>query len=449
MIVTAAAVLVSSCSRLSVTSEPAGAAVLWSPNGYDSWQPWPPRAWDEKGVPPEDGGKAPTTPLRETGVYGDTVWVTVEKPGYYRPLPKAAQLYALQNATLEFSLEETPEALAARMRTDGFVSWKGEWVRPEEHDLVEYGGVWMAQSQAHRLSQIAAGMVEYEGEWLTKDQAAARFEAKQLAQGLVLFKDRWVAPEAKAEEEAIDESVAGYRASNPQPLDLPKVVGPVEGTIAQIQLLNSTDRQVRVMMSGPQSREFILTPYSSVGLAANERVRILPGRYEVVVVPERTLAESSAQHEDSELVALRESAEPRYLEVALAEGFQYLINYDIKSAFGDGPMGDYQAVEPKFPIEAPVIEIPEFEMPERPQRGRGPGAGGTPGAFTPGAGGAGRQRPAGVGGESSTPGAGREGGGQRPSTGTEGGSGRAQEAPAAQPDGESTAKPDAAAKSDS
>lgn len=421
-----AALAATGCSRLEVVSEPQGAAVLWSADGLDNWQPWPPRAWSDESASGEAAAQrnasGPATPLKDTGVYGDTVWITVQKDGYFRPLPRAAQLYALRREKLVFDLRETPDAYAARRQAEGFVLWRGEWVKPEDHGLAQFADVWMTKEDAFEREQIAKGLVQHAGEWMTREQAAARFADEQRAKGLVEFKNRWIEPAAKMAEEAIDAELDTLAATDPKGLALPRVIGPVEGTVSQLQVLNSTSRGIRFVMSGPQSREFRIPPYSSVGLSSEDRLRIEPGRYELAVMPQAGLEAEGAEASTAR-VAPEEAYETLYVEAVLAAGFQYLVNYDVESGFGEGSVDEYKPQEPVLPIEPPTIEIPEIELPqERPRRGPG-GAGrqggGMPGGMRPGGaeGGTGGQAPAGGSGQGGQPPRQREGGGQRPSGG--------------------------------
>ena len=112
--------LVQGCSSLRVESDPPGARVLWSRTGLEPFHPWPPNSWEYW-----NDSSGNTTPFFARGVYGDAVFVTVEKEGFRRPLPKPVQLYAWQGGEVSFELDELPEHYAERMRTEGRILYRG------------------------------------------------------------------------------------------------------------------------------------------------------------------------------------------------------------------------------------------------------------------------------------------------------------------------------------
>lgn len=363
------------CSHVTIESDPPGAAIYWSPNGVDDWRPWPPRAWSGEPVP------APLTPIRQSGSYSDTVWVTVEMDGYYRPLPQSVQIYPLRREKARFELEPTPEYAAARRRAEGFVRYRGEWVRPEDANLVEFQGAWMTEDEAFRLRQIAAGLVEYEGEWVTPEVRDTRFAEAQRARGLQLFKDRWMTPEAMAAETRIDEEVARIATSGPASLEAPKVVGRIDDPVSRVRLLNLTSGPVRFLVSGPTSREALLGPYEP---QMADGLVLEPGMYRVAAVPvarDASAATTAAQISDDVRASLAADLELpiMYLEQPLAPGFQYQYTFDGGMNLELGEMREYQTPDIQLPDDLPTIVEPDIQVPEqeRPQRGGPPaGAGG-------------------------------------------------------------------------
>lgn len=362
----------SACATtLRVDSEPEGATVLWSPDGTGDWRPWPPRAWGSEPDEPY------TTPFRSRGSYGDTVWITVEKDGYYRPLPKAVQLYSTRREAVEFELAETPAAYAARMQQSGFVLHRGEWVDPVEEGLEEVGGVWLGAEDAFAMRQRAQGLVEFEGEWLTPAEREERYAERQRARGLVEFKGRWVSPAARAEEQEIDRQVRELAQDEtaPLPLEPPRVVGRIDASDAQIQLVNSTSVPVRFLFSGPMSRSVVVAPYGT-----ESTIILPPGRYSMAVVPlPVTLPVGQFTTPAVPEIVRREAMmQPYYLEHPVAEGFKYILGFDAGGRLDIGDLQEYQMQEPELPIEIPEIEIPEIQLPEReqPQRRRPPGGAG-------------------------------------------------------------------------
>ncbi len=270
----ALAVVFTSCTRLAVDSTPPDARVLWSPTGVDGWRPWPPAAWKEN---TPSLGDAPTTPLRTNGTYGDTIWITVEKDGYHRPLPQTAQLYAFRREHLSFDLVETAEARATRLAAEGLVSYQGQWVDPKAYNLVQVDGVWIGHDEAERLENEAKGLVLYNNEWMTPDKRDERERADMEAKGLVFFKDRWVSPEVRAEEQRLDALMDVIANSDHASLSLPRVVGRVDAPDARLEFINESTTDVRFVLSGPQTREIVILAQSKSDTAWS----VLPGRYRI------------------------------------------------------------------------------------------------------------------------------------------------------------------------
>jgi hypothetical protein len=399
-----------SCARLKVESDPTDARVMWSPSGTADWRPWPPRGLDTM-----SGTENPATPMTSYGRYNNSFWITVEKDGYFRPLPQVAQLYSFRRQKLHFTLLETPETTSARMRAEGFVFFDGDWVKPEEMDLAQFEGVWMRREEAFEKEQLAAGLVPYEGEWLTSEEYATRFEADQRARGFVPFKNRWMTTEEMESEQRIDAEVAELEAMNLRYLDSPKVIGRVDSRDARVQLFNTTSRAIRFLISGPMSREFTLDSYESYGVTPATRLFFPPGRYTVAVVPMESSAIDSLATEGIGREVLddtRADYPTMLLETPLAMGFHYLFGYTGGADVSLDDEQQYQLETPELPPNLPTIEIPDVRLPEprRPQGGPpggprqgGPGmpgggrqGGGPPGGGAPGGGrgGAAPERPA-------------------------------------------------------
>ncbi|MBX3729615.1 MAG: hypothetical protein KF858_10560, partial [Candidatus Sumerlaeia bacterium] len=372
------ALLATGCARLEVTSQPADARVVWSPTADEGdWRPWPPRAWDASAV-----STGVVTPLKSRGRYGDAIWIRVEKDGYFAPLPQPVQLYMFRDEKVHFDLKETPATYASRMQAQGLVLWRGEWVRPQDHNLVEHRGVWMLADEAEALEMTAKGLVRYGGEWLTREEYGRRFAADQLAAGLVLHKDRWVSPEVKAAEEAVDARVANVRSNQSNPLEAPKVIGRIDSSDSELQVVNSTSRTARVLFSGPQSRELLVEPYQTY-----TRLFLPAGRYEIVAQPATEApsvlpSESQDPREQSiipQLIQREGRMVPFYVEHPLAGGYKYLLTYDGGLTVDFGRAEDYRIPTPTLPSDLPTIEVPEVDLPDRrPQPGQRPG-GGAPG----------------------------------------------------------------------
>ncbi len=256
--------------------------MLWSPDGGAPWRPWPPLGWSEKALLPRDQATTVTTPLRETGPWGDYVFISVRMPGYYDPRPQLAPLYILKTTRLRFDLQETPEHFAACQRAAGLVPYRGEWVNPQERGLEEFEGEWMLPDEALARRMKAKGYHQLDGRWLAPAEYEAAFSAQQRSRGLVPFKGRWMGPGDAARERLVDEAVASLEAMRPGELQPPKVLGRVEKrtSLAGLSLINPGVAPVRWLISGPSSQWLDLAP-GQVVLAPE--LQLLPGRYTIVV----------------------------------------------------------------------------------------------------------------------------------------------------------------------
>lgn len=403
LIATTAFGMTTGCSRLVVESQPEGATILWSVDGSEPYRPWPPNSWEWRTtagnrISQQDTGNAdvsaapttPATPLNATGVFGDTIFVTVEKDGYRRPLPKAVQLYSWRNERISFELEELPERIAERMMAEGFLLYRGEWVDPEVAGVEKYNGIVMPKEQAFRLRQLAAGLVEYEGEWMSPEDAEAAEERDMLAQGMVRLKGRWVSEEVYDMETSIDEKVASIREDKVYAdLTPPRIMERTNLAAAEIQLTNSTGQQVEFLFSGPYSRSFTLLPYQSAGFSATERIALPAGTYDIVAIPTgldargRDLREVLGGSSNVDAVMLR--TEPAWAEWPLASGTRYSFNFGGSEEELREGLETFEMPEPEMRIQPPQFEIPESRAPQRPQRGQGQrpqGGGPPPGAGT-------------------------------------------------------------------
>jgi hypothetical protein len=320
------------CARLAVESDPSGADVLWSPNGLSPWRAWPPQHW---AIGEPDTGTTPTTPLRDSGPAGEYLFVTVDKPGYYRPRPRLAGLRRFRTVPLEFELKETPEHFADRQLAAGLVPYRGEWVAPEAFGLVEYQGEWMPEAERVARINREKGLVEFEGKWVTRETYESLYAERQRERGLVEYKSRWVTPSQRATEEAIDRAVKQVIESSPPEVVPPRVLGRIEGSLAQLGLISASPRATRWLVSGPVSRGIDLPPGGSV---APEDFRLIPGRYTLAIFE---LGETEGKGDTASVHPSPEGeariwlpANPRALpglsvliEQPLSPGFQYSLTY--------------------------------------------------------------------------------------------------------------------------
>ncbi len=376
--------IITGCAtKLSVTSEPAGAQVMWSPSGVEDWRPWPPRTWNPSPFSANlNEPKEPVlTPFSDAATYSDTVWITVEKEGYYRPLPKVAQLYSQNHEKLTFTLVETPALQEQRLLAAGFVPYKGEFVKPEELNLVEYNGDWMTAPEADLRQKQDAGLVEFEGQWVTIQQREELFAANQMALGFIQFKDRWVKPEVKTQELLIDEYVTELFLEPSTPLRAPRVVGTLNQNLAQLQVHNSSRVPIRVYLSGTRSDQLILNAYETYGATETQRYTVIPGDYRIAIVPQNPIIDSSDASNPAEVQELnvlpKDASEIDRVSTTTTNfngGIQYLVTFELNPQQNGDNLEEYQRQEPVLPEGLPKIVIPEINLPAKPQGP--PGAGG-------------------------------------------------------------------------
>ena len=359
-----AAGLFSSCTRLKVESNPPGARLMWSRDGLEPYRPWPPNGWDTAA-----SKRSNVTPFATTGLFQDTFFLTVEKEGYRRPLPKPVQLYSFHREKLSFELPELPETTTARMKAMGKLYYRGEWVDPEAAGVTEFEGVVMPKAEAFRRAQLAQGLVEYKGEWYTKEVADQKLREDMAAQGLIEFKGRWVSAQQKALEESVDKEVAGIKVGKTYPdLPAPKIIGASTITDrAQVQLYNSTGQRVRFLFSGPQSAQYEIDPYRSTGVKIEDRILLPAGRYDIAVVP--TGKDASGRDlatilGDANSAGLELSKKPVWASWPIANKTQYSFNYTGLEGDLQEALSDFNAPPPQIKIDVPTIEIPEIKLPE-------------------------------------------------------------------------------------
>jgi hypothetical protein len=386
------------CTRLVVQSDPPNAVVLWSATGVEPFRPWPPNSWELRTtagktiVHDEESGETGTlTPLDVTGVFGDTVFVTVELEGYRRPLPQMAQLYTWRNEKLSFTLEELPERYSERMMAQGFLYYRGEWVNAEEAGLEVFNGVVMPKLEAHRLRQVAAGLVEYKGEWMTREQALEAEEIDMLALGKVRLKGRWVTVTEAEIEKEIDRRVAEISAGKIYPdLTAPRIIERTSLVMAEVQLTNSSGQRVEFLFSGPVSKSILILPYQSAGFRAEERINFPAGLYDIVAIPTgldaagRDLVEMLGTSRNVDTVALQRA--PQWTEWPIAPGTRYSFNFGGSEAELREGLDAFELPEFEIRVQTPALDIPESRAPQRPQRGQGM-PGGAPGGARPSGGG--------------------------------------------------------------
>ena len=232
--------LVSGCSRITITSEPGGAQILYSPAGSPPWMSWPPKRSTAKMTP----GRALSRP--EPYYY-----VRVEKEGYHPAPPKFIDVGLLRHQYVHFDLKPRPETL-------GLVWYGGRWVDPKQARLVRYRDQWMSVGEKSEREQREKGLVfdAVDNRWMPPEERRKRVEARMREQNLAPWKGRWVKADELEEAKAIDQEVQRLADSDRTfPVSAERVGAVVDAlTTAQLHLTNLFPRPLEVLLSGPQSR---------------------------------------------------------------------------------------------------------------------------------------------------------------------------------------------------
>jgi len=263
-----AAVLLGGCARVSIESDPAEAAVMYSLTGAAPWQPWPP-----------DADEAEQTPAGLWTRPDPYYYVRVEREGYYPVRPVFVDVGLLRRQAIHFDLEPTPELFAQMQREKGLVLFEGEWVDPNVAGLVEYEGQWMRPEERTRRENLARGLVLYEPEnrWVTPAEHEALVAKANLAKGLVPLKGRWWTPAEAQEQEALDREAQRLAATSGTFEIRADRIGPVFTSGSQLQVADLTGRPLEVILSGPVSRRARVEPYNSTTIETE------PGTYTLVI----------------------------------------------------------------------------------------------------------------------------------------------------------------------
>lgn len=329
--------------------------MVWSPDGAEPYRPWPPRAWDERAA----AGSA-VTPYVDSGRFGDSVFITVEKEGYRRPQPQLAQLYTFRTPKLRFELEELPETFTKRMQAEGKVFYEGRWVDPRTAGLVLVDGTVLTKAEAFRREQAEKGLVEYEGAWLTPAERDKRLAAARAKEGLVALKGRWVTPEEARHENETDAAIAAIRNNaSRETLEVPRSVGRAEGQLASLQLFNNSPLPVTFRLGGPSSRSIEVPAYRSVGLQAHDQLALVPGNYALAVEPHASDPRTTGAVVMSRLEG--GPPQPAFVEARLETGRKYALSYLGRSRPEVGGNLSYQPRPVELPQVAAPVEVPPLE----------------------------------------------------------------------------------------
>lgn len=245
------------CSMVTITSEPQGAEILYSPSGGAPWRPWPPTK-AELETPPEQQAavaKPKTTPEHEITPPEPYYYVRVQKDGYYPVAPQFVDAGLFRRQHLHFDLEPRPETL-------GLVWYNGRWVRPDKEGLVNYLGTWMSAREKFDREQREKGLVydEEEKRWMTPQEKQKRVAARMQAKGLVHFKGRWLTPQEAQQEQWINDQVLRLAASGTTfALSIDRF-GALFGSdlhleaVAGLVIRDASGHPLDVLLSGPESR---------------------------------------------------------------------------------------------------------------------------------------------------------------------------------------------------
>ena len=336
------------CCRLVVTSQPEGAAIYYSTGVGQQieWKPWPPSNKPRKPA---------TTPETRYTFLRNNYFVRVDLPGYYQPEPQLVEMLPLKNFKVAFLLEETPETFAHKQMEKGLVLYKGEWVNPQEKDLIFENGQWFSREEKFVLEQRRRGLILYKGAWMTPLEKETLIMEEYRQKGFVQYKGEWMEREQFEKEQRIDRTVAELvETSGTQQMESPKVVGIIRGERSKIRLFNGTGNAATFYLSGAESQSIKIEGYDSTVIL------IPPGEYTILV--------NEIQYDELQkpIGSLRE-----YVSATLESGFQYSLSYEghplslpIKTKDVD------QYIKETF--EIPSIEVPidenEIKNLRRPRR---------------------------------------------------------------------------------
>ncbi|MCX8037014.1 MAG: hypothetical protein N3D11_08200 [Candidatus Sumerlaeia bacterium] len=268
LVLLAGALACSSCAVVSVTSDPAGAEIVYSRTGTGPWQPWPP-----------ESGQPAQTPATRSVRADPFYFIRVQKEGYHPVTPVFVDAGPMKRQHVHFQLEPTRQMFEAMQRERGLVLFQGEWVDPKEKGLVEYQGRWMLPAEKTALEQKAKGLVFYEpeGRWMLPAEIEAIEARRMTAQGLIRFKDQWMTPLEADMQKLIDRQVAKAVESSPTAELRIERIGPVFTANAELRLTDLAGKPLEVLLSGPQSRILRVPAYNSLS------TQTLPGQYVVAV----------------------------------------------------------------------------------------------------------------------------------------------------------------------
>ncbi len=253
---------------VSITSDPAGADIVWPRTGTGPWQPWPPESAQPAQTPA-------TRSVRADPFY----FVRVQKEGYHPVTPVFVDAGPMKRQRVHFQLEPTRQMFESLQRERGLVLFEGQWVDPREKGLVEDQGRWMLPAEKTALEQKAKGLVFYEpeGRWMLPAEIEAIETRRMTARGLIRFKDQWMTPLEADMQKLIDRQAAQALESSPVAELRIERIGPIFTANAELRLTDLAGQPLDVLLSGPQSRIVRVPAYNSIS------TQTLPGMYVVAV----------------------------------------------------------------------------------------------------------------------------------------------------------------------
>lgn len=262
-------VAISACAMVSVTSDPPGAEITYSPTGTPPWRPWPPET-----------SKALATPAWKWVRPDPYYFVRVHKDGHYSTAPLLVEAGLWRHQKLHFRLDPTPDLFARQQRERGLVLYEGQWVNPKEHDLAEYQGKWMRRAEKLKLEQEAKGLVFHETlrQWMTRQEMEKIEAEKKRKQGLVYLKGQWMPPQEADLQKLIDRQAQRIAASTATYELHIERLGPMFTPDAELRMTDLSGHPLEVLLSGPNSRRAQVLPYNGVV------IQTLPGTYTLVVL---------------------------------------------------------------------------------------------------------------------------------------------------------------------
>ena len=201
-------------------------------------------------------------------------------------LDNTQSLDDIENEIKRFSKDY--EDLVAK-REEGLSYYRHQWMNKEElakelevqrktTGMVKYDNVLVSYLDSQNFAKIKSNLVRYEGKWMTLgEKAEIQKQKKEGIQEIFFIED-----EAELKKK-VDEEVLKLIKTEYEKLESAEVVGVTQDSqFAQLTVINSFDKKLDVLVSGPQSKSDSVSPNVS------NNIILYPGEYIIVFLLEET-----------------------------------------------------------------------------------------------------------------------------------------------------------------